>query len=113
MNSNKTKEEKLNYFNLLMLVLSLYILGSFLIDTIFVLSKETSRLLNYIDNTVCFVFLIDFIIRFRAAPNKWKFMQWGWIDLISIIPVIDYFRAARLLRIITLLRILRAFRSTK
>lgn len=40
-------------------------------------------------------------------------MQWGWIDLISIIPVIDYFRAARLLRIIRLLRILRAFRSTK
>lgn len=40
-------------------------------------------------------------------------MQWGWIDLISIIPVIDYFRVARLLRIIRLLRILRAFRSTK
>lgn len=111
--SNESKPEKLTYFNLLILVLSLYILGSFLIDTFCVLPKETSRLLNYIDNTVCFVFLIDFIIRFRKAPDKLKFMQWGWIDLISIIPVIDYFRVARLLRIIRLLRILRAFRSTK
>ncbi len=113
MKSIQNQEEKLTYFNLLMLVLSLYILGSFLIDTFCDLPVETSRLLNYIDNTVCFVFLIDFIIRFRKATNKWKFMHWGWLDLISIIPVIDYFRAARLLRIIRLLRILRAFRSTK
>lgn len=113
MTQSQNKSEKLTYFNLLILVLSIYILCSFLIDTFFTLPKETSRLLNYIDNTVCFVFLIDFIIRFKNSPDKLKFMYWGWIDLISIIPVIDYFRAARLLRIIRLLRILRAFRSTK
>lgn len=113
MTQSQNKSEKLTYFNLLILVLSIYILGSFLIDTFCILPKETSRLLNYIDNTVCFIFLIDFIIRFRNAPDKLQFMHWGWLDLISIIPDIDYFRAARLLRIIRLLRILRAFRSTK
>jgi voltage-gated potassium channel len=40
-------------------------------------------------------------------------MRWGWIDLISSIPVVNYFRAGRLLRLIRLLRIIRAFRSSK
>ncbi len=109
----KEETEKLSSFNIIILVLSIYILSSFLVDTFCTLSIETSRLLDFIDNTVCFVFLIDFIIRFKKAPNKLNFMRWGWIDLISIIPVVDYFRAGRLLRVIRLLRILRAFRSTK
>ena len=113
MSKSENTHEKLSYFNLLILVLSVYILGSFLVDTFFTLPKETSRLLNFIDNAVCFVFLIDFIVRFRNANSKLEFMRWGWIDLISIIPMIDYFRVGRLLRLIRLLRILRAFRSTK
>jgi len=40
-------------------------------------------------------------------------MKWGWIDLISSIPNVDFLRAGRTLRLIRLLRILRAFRSTK
>jgi voltage-gated potassium channel len=109
----QTQPEKLTPFNLIILFLSIYILGSFLIDTFCVLPIEMSRLLNFIDNAVCFIFLIDFIIRFKNASNKIEFMRWGWIDLISIIPVIDYFKAGRLLRLIRLLRIIRAFRSTK
>jgi len=38
-------------------------------------------------------------------------MQWGWIDLISCVPMIDYLRAGRILRLIRLLRVIRAFRS--
>lgn len=113
MDTQINQEEKLSPFNLIILVLSVYILGSFLIDTFCKLTNETSRLLTFIDNIICFVFLIDFIIRFKNATNKLHFMRWGWIDLISIIPVIDYFRMGRLLRLIRLLRILRAFRSTK
>ena len=40
-------------------------------------------------------------------------MHWGWIDLISCIPMINALRAGRLLRLIRLLRIVRAFRTTK
>ncbi|WP_281299441.1 potassium channel family protein [Flavobacterium limnophilum] len=40
-------------------------------------------------------------------------MRWGWIDLISSIPMINYFRAGRLLRLIRLFRIVRAFRSSR
>jgi voltage-gated potassium channel len=40
-------------------------------------------------------------------------MKWGWIDLISSLPMIDSLRAGRLIRLIRLFRIIRAFRSTK
>ena len=40
-------------------------------------------------------------------------MRWGWIDLLSSVPAIEFLRAGRAVRLIRLLRILRAFRSTK
>jgi len=111
-----TKEpnsNKLGLLNLIVLILSIYVLGALLIDSVYVLPPETSLLLNYIDNGICGFFFIEFCIRFRNAKNKLKFMQWGWIDLISCIPMVNILRAGRLLRLIRLLRIIRAFRTTK
>lgn len=107
------KEEKLGVMNLLILVLSVYVLLVLVIDTIYKLPEEVSELLTYIDNAICLVFLYDFSIRFYRAENKLKFMRWGWIDLLSSIPTLEYFRAGRALRLVRLLRILRAYRSTK
>lgn len=105
--------EKLNFLNLLIVVLSVYVLLSLLIDTFFQLPPEIARMLRYIDNAICFVFLYDFVVRFRRAGSKLAFMKWGWIDLIASIPMIDFARAGRLLRLIRIIRILRAFRSTR
>jgi voltage-gated potassium channel len=105
--------EKLSPFQLIIIVLSVYVLGSLLITTFFKLPVETMKLLDYIDNGICLVFLADFVYRLYHAPSKLQFMKWGWIDLISSIPTFEYARAGRALRLIRLLRILRAFRSTK
>jgi voltage-gated potassium channel len=107
------KEEKLNFLNLLIIILSFYVLGSLVVDTFIVLPPEIAKVLNYVDNFICGIFLLDFIIRFRQAENKLQFMKWGWIDLIASIPTLDFMRAGRLLRLIRLIRIIRAFRSTK
>jgi len=108
-----TEENKLNPLNLLVLVLSVYVLLSLLVDTIFKVPAESSKVLDLVDNAICVFFLIEFAIRFYKADSKLKFMKWGWIDLISSIPNVDFLRAGRTLRLIRLLRILRAFRSTK
>jgi voltage-gated potassium channel len=107
------KKENLGFLNILILLLSFYVLIALLVDTLFILPLEISRLLDYIDNIICIVFLIDFSIRFRKADNKLTFMKWGWIDLIASIPTLDFMRAGRLLRVIRLIRLFRAFRSTK
>ncbi len=107
------KKEQLGFLNLLILILSFYVLIALLVDTLFTLPVETSKLLNYIDNVICVVFLIDFSIRFRKAESKLTFMKWGWIDLIASIPTFDFVRAGRLLRVIRLVRLIRAYRSTR
>jgi voltage-gated potassium channel len=106
-------KQKFSLLHILVIILSLYVLGALFIDTVFEIPEETSLLLMYIDNAVCAIFFVEFCIRFYYAENKWKFMKWGWIDLVSSIPMVDFLRAGRLLRLIRLLRIIRAFKSTK
>ncbi|MES2141189.1 MAG: ion transporter [Bacteroidota bacterium] len=113
MTNFEQKEESLNFLNILIIILSFYVLGALLVDTFFKLSIEISKILNYIDNVICGVFLFDFIVRFKKAENKLQFMKWGWIDLIASIPTLDFMRAGRLLRLIRLIRIIRAFRSIR
>lgn len=99
--------------NIIVLILSVYVLAALLIDSTYTLPSETSRLLEYIDNTICIFFFAEFCLEFRRAENKLKFMRWGWIDLLSSIPMIGVLRAGRLIRIIRLLRIIRAFRTVR
>lgn len=110
-NNNIKKEIKL--FNILILILSVYVLISLIISVIFKLSNELDILLGYIDNFICLIFLIDFWIRFKNADNKLAFMKWGWIDLIASIPFLDYARAGRVIRLVRLVRVFRALKSTK
>jgi voltage-gated potassium channel len=105
--------EKFGLLNLIVVVLSIYVLGALVIDSAYVLPKETSTLLGYIDNGICAFFFLEFCVRFKRAKNKLKFMKWGWIDLVSSIPMVDFLRAGRLLRLIRLFRVVRAFRSTQ
>lgn len=106
-------KHKFGFLNTAVLVLSIYVLCALIIDTTLKLPEETSRLLNYIDIGICVFFFFEFCVRFSHAEDKWKFMRWGWIDLISSIPMIDFLRFGRVFRLIRLLRILRAFRTTK
>jgi voltage-gated potassium channel len=106
-------ERKIGILNLLVLVLSVYVLGAIFIDSVFELPPETSVLLTYIDTVICVFFFIEFCVRFANAPDKWHFMKWGWLDLISCIPMIEAFRYGRVLRLIRLLRLIRAFRTTR
>ncbi len=101
------------FLEVAVLVLSVYVLGALIAQTVFHVSPNVSLLLDRIDTFVCVVFLADFVVRFRRAPSKLAFMRWGWIDLVSSIPAYDFLRWGRMLRLIRLFRILRAFRSAR
>jgi voltage-gated potassium channel len=106
------KQNKLDLLTLVIIILTIYVLGALIVDTFWVLPPETSRLLSLFDYVICAFFFIEFSYPFIQSDNKKRFMRWGWIDLFSNVPMIDYLRAGRLLRLIRLLRIIRAFRST-
>ncbi len=106
-------ENKLGILNIIVIFLSIYVLGVLVVDTIYILPYEISRLLIYIDNCICGFFFLEFCVRLYKAENKLKFMRWGWIDLVSSVPMIGFLRAGRILRLIRLFRVIRAFRTTK
>jgi len=110
---NKNEGQNLRFFDIVIVILSVYVLFALIIDSFFKLSPEVSKLLYVIDDLICVLFLYDFFYRFFKSPSKLKFMKWGWIDLISSIPTFEYLRYGRLIRLIRLFRILRAFRSVK
>ena len=95
------------------LVLSVYVLLALFVQSVYPLSAETTAFLARIDHCVCLVFLADFVVQFFRAPSRLAYMKWGWIDLLSSIPMLESFRIGRLARVISVIRLLRAFRSLK
>jgi voltage-gated potassium channel len=114
MNSPKTNaKEQINGEQMLILVLSVYVLAALLVETLMTLPAEVARLLDVVDNIICVVFLWDFFFRLKRAENKLAFLKWGWIDFVSSIPNLDVLRWGRAVRLARLFRILRAIRSIK
>lgn len=113
LNESENIPEVPGFLNIIILILSIYVIVVLVLDTFLTFSPEMSKLLRYIDNACCLIFLYDFIHRLIVAENKWKYLKWGWIDLISSIPTLDYLRPGRIAKIAKIFRIIRAFRSIK
>ncbi len=108
-----TPKSDFGLFDVIVTVLSIYVLGALALDTFTTLDEEISKLLNYFDYLICGVFFFEFWYRLFTAENKWQYLKWGWIDLISAIPMVDAFRTARLVRIVRVVRIIKAYRSVQ
>ena len=52
------------------------------------LSPELTKLLRVFDWVTCAFFFIDFLLRLVVATSKRAYLKWGWIDLISSIPML-------------------------
>ncbi len=103
--------EKIGPFQFIILVLSLFVLAALAAETFFTLPPPITRILRAVDTLACGVFLIDFVVRFRAAPSKRAFMRWGWIDLLASIPAFELGRWGRSVSIFRIIRLLRGVRS--
>jgi voltage-gated potassium channel len=98
-------------FTLVLSIFSLAILGA---SVALPLTSNTRHILDYADDGLCVVFFADFVQSLWRAQNRCRyFVSWGWIDLLSCIPTVDYLRAGRLVRIFRIFRVLRAIRSAK
>lgn len=104
----------LTVWQVLILLLSVVILLLLAADFLMELHPETRRVIYIADFLICMVFLWDFTQSFRKAPDKWKYMlRWGWLDLLSSIPMLEPLRLGRLARIARIARLLRLIRSAR
>lgn len=77
-------------------------------------SDSTGTILAYADTVVCAFFLIDFLKSLWDAQDKWHYLRtWGWVDLLSSIPVIDPLRWGRAARALRILRVMRGVKSAR
>lgn len=101
-------------WQLCMLVLSVYALGSLSLESFVVTDPEIRSVLVTVDLMVCAVFFADFLVLLLNAPSKRQYLfGWGLIDLLSSIPMVDPLRWGRLARIVRIINILRAVKSLR
>ena len=96
------------------LALSLFALGALAVQTLARLDPSTVEILAYADNGVCALFFLDFVISLLRAEKRARYLiRWGWLDLLSSIPMVAALRWGRAARVIRILRVLRGVRSAK
>lgn len=110
---SKTLGGSLGY-QVFVLVLSVFALVSLGLLSTVSFEPSTREILGYADNAVCALFFADFLYCLTTAEKPWKYFRtWGWIDLLSSIPMLDISRWGRLTRVFRIFRVLRGFRATK
>ena len=71
--------------------------------------SELNRLIHYYDFGLCLVFLYDFFVQLFKRKKRWNyFFTYGWLDLLSSIPVIYEFRYIRIFRVFRVLRVIKS-----
>ncbi len=101
-------------YQFFMLGLCFYVLAALSAQTLFTLDAQTLRILDLADFAVSLIFLADFVYLLATAEDRKRYLlTWGWLDLISSIPLLDFCRWGRAARVFRILRVLRAVRATR
>lgn len=109
-----TSESRSHSYQLFMLALCLFAIGTLAAHTLLSLSETTKQVLDYADAGICGLFLLDFAHSVAVATDRWRYLYtWGWLDLLSSIPALPMLRIGRAGRLIRIIRVLRGVRATK
>lgn len=100
-------------YQIIVLCMSIYVLFALGIESFFDLDEATLKILRFIDFGVCLVFFYDFVLNFYKAKSKLNYMKWGWLDLLSSIPLLYSLHYAGIARIVRIIKILRGIKSIK
>jgi voltage-gated potassium channel len=101
-------------YQVFILVLSIWAIAA-LAASAFVSEGTTGHtFLEYADLLVCVLFFIDFVVTLACAENRLQYLAtWGWLDLLSSIPMLPAARLGRLARIFRVVRVIRGIRATR
>lgn len=67
-----------------------------------------------LDHVICIVFLTDFIKNMIVRKDRWRyFVRWGWVDLLTSIPMLTAARWGRFVYVVRIALILRGAASAR
>ena len=101
-------------YQLFMLALCVIALAGIVAQNAFRQDPEIEAVLDTADLVICMAFAIDFLVSLWRAPDRGRhFLTWGWLDLLSSIPMLDVVRWGRLARMARIARLLRSIRAAR
>lgn len=101
----------MSVYKLVIAVLSLFSLTLLGFAALVKNESEVFRLIGFYDYGLCAIFFYDFIRQFRQAENKARyFFTYGWLDLLSSVPMVEALRLARFFRIFRVIRIIKSLK---
>ncbi len=101
-------QHKLSAYEKIIFFLSVYVVFELYLSTVITYSVQVKFWANFIDTTICFIFIFDFFWKLFTAKDKILYIRQNWINLISSIPFVEFLRIGRLMRILRFLRVLRS-----
>ncbi len=114
MSRSEASQARVTPYLLFMLVLSVFSLMLLAVDVTWQAAASFRSILNGADNALCVLFFADFLITLYRSRDRRRYLAtWGWVDLISSIPVMSAFRIGRVARIVRIIRVFRAVRSAR
>jgi voltage-gated potassium channel len=101
-------------YALFMLMVSILSIAGVAVLTFGQLDPEQIRVLQIADFVVCLVFLLDFVVTLFRSSRPFHYLRtWGWLDLLSCVPMVDALRLSRFARIFRILRLIRGVKSAR
>ena len=101
-------------YQLFMLALCVLALAGIAAQNVFQRDPEIGQILDLADFMICIAFAIDFLVSLWMAPDRKRYLlTWGWLDLLSSIPMLDLARWGRIARIARITRVLRSIRAAR
>lgn len=105
--------------DIIIITLNIVIVALFVIET-YPLSPDTKEFLWKLEVSIIFVFIIEYILRFYGAPDRWSYVKdiYSVIDLVAImptlilllLPVIGGYADLRFIYTIRIMAVFRIFR---
>ena len=109
----KQEQQTLGVWQYFMLVLSIVALALLAVQIFAGASGKASEVLRAADNIICLAFFGDFVWQLVRTRPRRAYLKWGWLDLVSSIPMFPVLRVARLARVARIIRVLRGARASK
>lgn len=106
----ENKTEQLKVFEVIVLSLTLFVVFSILAQIFIPMNPEIYKLLNIFETISCFIFIAEWIIRFKRAKRKIHFTIWNLFDLLASIPIY-YLPGLGALKIFRFIRLIKLFGS--
>jgi len=95
-------------WDFVILIFSIFSLALLPIQMLYKVSEDILQIVDSADYVLCSFFFADFVRQFiQAGGARLAYMKYGWIDLLSSIPIIPGAALGRIFRILRILKVIR------